>query len=98
MTQLAASYGNTRLFSMADTYGHIQIVAMHDRVVCDIAGRNYDVSGQLHNEHAVVNLPLSAAIQLHRLLADAIVAAEEAVPTQACLWSGELQRLQRRAA
>jgi hypothetical protein len=98
MSQRPASYGETRLFSMADTYGQIQIVAMHDRVVCDIAGRNYDVSGLLQKERALVNLPLSAAIQLHRLLADAIVAAEEAVPTQACLWSGEAQRLARRAA
>jgi hypothetical protein len=72
---------------MADTYGEVQIVATSGRIICDVLSRNYDTTGRLHKDHALISLPLPAAMRLHRLLADAIVAAEGASPNQASLWS-----------
>ena len=88
MSRSVAVSTSSRLYSTAGTWGSAQIVATQRNVVLDLEGRNYDVSGNLHRDHAFVNLPLETAIRLNVLLGEAIEAALDAPANrQAPLWS-----------
>jgi hypothetical protein len=65
-------HNTSRLFSTADTFGEIQIVAGSDRVAVDMQTRNYDTAGHLRRDHALASLSLTAAARLRDLLSEAI--------------------------
>jgi hypothetical protein len=83
-------HNNTsRLFSTADTFGEIQIVAGSDRLVVDVQARNYDTAGHLHRDHALADLSLAAAARLRDLLSEAIEHCHSVTldRRQTALWS-----------
>jgi hypothetical protein len=90
------SHNTTRLLSTAGTFGELQIVAAPDRVIIDASTRTYDTLGHLHCEHALADLPLSAAVRLRDLLSEAIDhAASVTLDTrQSALWSDSAIRAQ----
>jgi hypothetical protein len=89
MFKQAALSSNLRLCSTAGTWGEAQIVAVAARnVVLDLQTRNYDTTGVLHRQHALANLPLSAAVRLRDLLDEAIqTALDTSADAQPGLWS-----------
>jgi hypothetical protein len=82
-------HNTSRLFSTADTFGEIQIVAGSECVVVDVQARNYDTAGHLHRDHALANLSLTAAARLRDLLSEAIDHARSVTldSRQTALWS-----------
>jgi len=82
----------TRLFSLAETFGEIQLVASAGRLLIDVQSRNYDATGYLRREHALANLPLNLAKRFQHLLNEAIRAAEVAPPPQPPSWSESAYR------
>lgn len=76
------------IYGVSGTFGTVQIAAHDQAVVLQTVGRNYDTTGILRVDTAVVRLPVRDAIRLHALLADAIVEAEERHDSrQTALWS-----------
>jgi hypothetical protein len=88
MRQLSAHNTPPRPLSTAGTWGKVQIVPASDRVVLDIFARNYDTTGYLHRDAALLNLSIETAIQLRDLLDEAISAAlDRSASRQPGLWN-----------
>jgi hypothetical protein len=78
----------SKLLSMDTARCEFQAVATRDHLVLDIATRNYGVDGRERREYALAHLSLRDAARLARLLAEAIVASQNAPdPRQTSLWS-----------
>jgi hypothetical protein len=74
--------------SIAGTFGRVALGVSDRALVLQTIGRNYDTTGFLHVDAAQVRLPINDAIRLHKMLADAITAAEQQPDTrQTALWS-----------
>jgi hypothetical protein len=77
----------SRLYSVSDSFGDAQIVAVPERVILDLQSRNYDSEGRVHKGHALADMSLTTAIRLRELLGEAIAVATGAIPVQPGLWS-----------
>jgi len=91
------------LCSLSGTFGEIQVVAAANRLIVDIAARNWDTAGHLHRQSAVLSLPLDDAISLHTAIGQAIVVASDTALQTAPTWSDRthstvVRRSGRRAA
>lgn len=82
-----SAVSTAQLRSLADTFGEAQIVALPNRVVLDLATRNYDTHGYLHRDAALACLSLDIAIKLRDLLSEAITAAAGMPPVTPGIWS-----------
>jgi hypothetical protein len=84
------------LRSVNGSFGEAQIVAVPNRVVLDIAARNFDTLGFSHTSSALASMDVDAAIQLRDALSAAINAAANLPPAHPGIWSTATNRVARR--
>jgi hypothetical protein len=86
MPQLPAPITPPANFTMAGTFGRIQLAATHETIILDVLGRHYGTDARLYVDHGFARLSTAQAFQLHVLLGQAILAAEAADPQPPGTW------------
>jgi hypothetical protein len=87
MQRLIAHTTTASLRTTGGTWGQVEIASTPEHVILDIRARNYDTTGHLHRDTALLNLPLETAVRLRALLGEAIEASLDCEPRQPGLWS-----------
>jgi hypothetical protein len=89
MSRLIPVTTGARLLSTGGTWGEIQIVWTAENLVLDVQARNYDTTGHLRRDHAMVSISVQTAVRLRHILGEAIEASLDvsAARSQPGLWS-----------